>query len=56
LAANCSTERLPHAVHEIVETADVAGIELQGDGLLPRLGHQADDLFGFCLIGVLGED
>jgi hypothetical protein len=29
---------------------------LQGDRLLPRLGHQADDLFGFCPIGVVGED
>jgi hypothetical protein len=49
-------ERLAHAVHEIVEGTDVAGVELQGNGLLPRLGHQANDLFGFGMIGVVGKD
>src|SRR5262245_17826649 len=45
-----------HPLHERIEGADVTDVELQGHGLVPRLGHQADDLFGFRPVGMVGED
>ena len=38
-------------VADDTECTDVAGIELQGDGRLPGLSRQADDFFGFELLG-----
>jgi len=39
-----------------VVRADIAGVQLHGDGLPSSFGRQADDLFGLCLIGAVGED
>src|SRR5580698_2408567 len=49
-------QRLAYTLDERIEGADFAGVELQGDGLLPRVRYQVDDLLGFCLIGVVGKD
>ena len=51
-----SCQRLRTPLHERVEGADVAGVELQGDGLAPASGDQADDVFGFRPVRVVGED
>jgi hypothetical protein len=42
--------------HEWIEATDISRVELQGDGLSPHPGYQADDFFGFRPIGVVGED
>jgi hypothetical protein len=47
LGVPSSASALPHAPTK-GRSADIAGVELQGDGLSPRLGDQADDLLGFA--------
>ncbi len=46
-------ERTAYTLREVAEAACVAGVELQGDGALPGLGDESDDLVGLLAIGAI---
>src|SRR6202011_1095539 len=54
--ASPALQRLAHSRHEVVERADIARVELQGDGLGSRLTGERSYLLSLGAIGVVGED